>query len=72
MPSPMAARFNSWVCGRTLAGIGGVRIPPGTWMFVLCDCSTLSGGVSNESDREAPSGDAMTRNRVETPQKKKK
>ena len=28
--------------------------------------------MSNESDREAPEGEAVTRNRVEAPQKKKK
>jgi hypothetical protein len=47
-----------------------VRIPPGTWMLIPCGCCMLSNGVANESDREAPLGDAMTRNRVEAPQKK--
>ena len=61
-----------------------VRIPPGAWKFVSCDCCVLSGsglcvetitrpdettecGVYNECDREAPLGEAMTRNRVEAP-----
>jgi len=41
MPIPVAARFKAWVCGRSLAGIM-VRIPPGAWMFVCCECCTLS------------------------------
>jgi len=30
------------VCGRSLAGFR-VRIPPGAWKFVSCECCLLSG-----------------------------
>jgi hypothetical protein len=62
-----------------------VRIPPGACLSVSCECCVLSGrGLRvglitrpEESyrvwcvcDREAPYGDAVTRNRIEAPQKK--
>jgi len=38
----VAARSEAQVCGRSLARIV-VRFPPGTWMFVSCECCVLSG-----------------------------
>jgi len=42
MPVPVAARSKAWVCGRFFAG-NVVRIPPGSWMSVSCECCVLSG-----------------------------
>ena len=41
-PITVAARSEAWVCGRSLAGMR-VRIPPGAWMSVSCECCVLSG-----------------------------
>jgi hypothetical protein len=41
-PVPVAARSKVWICGRSPAGLW-VRIQPGTWMFVCCECCVLSG-----------------------------
>jgi len=42
MSSPVAARCNVWVYGRSLAGIEGLN-PGGTWTFYSCECCVLSG-----------------------------
>ena len=42
-PIPMPAPSKAWVCGRSLVGIGGVRILPGAWMFATGKRSVLSG-----------------------------
>jgi hypothetical protein len=42
MPFPVAVRSKTWVYGRSLAGMW-VRIPPGAWMSVSCECCVLSG-----------------------------
>ena len=42
LPVPVAARSKVWVCCRSPAEIW-VRIPPGAWMFVCCECCVLSG-----------------------------
>ena len=39
---PVAARYEAWVCGRSLAGIVGSN-PTGAWISVSCDCGVLSG-----------------------------
>jgi len=45
---PVAARSKAYVCGRSPAEIW-VRIPPGAWMFVCCECRVLSGrGLCDE------------------------
>jgi hypothetical protein len=41
-PIPVAARFNAWVCDRSLAGIAGSN-PAGVWMSVSCEGCELSG-----------------------------
>ena len=47
MPVPMAARSKAYVCGRSLRS--WVRIPPGAWKFVCCECCVLSGrGLCDE------------------------
>jgi hypothetical protein len=38
----VASSSKAWVCGRLLPEIG-VRIPPGEWMSVCCDCCVLQG-----------------------------
>ena len=42
LPVPVAARSKAWVFGRRLLRLW-VRIPPGAWMFVCCECCVLSG-----------------------------
>jgi hypothetical protein len=76
-PIPLAAHSKAWVCGRRLGGIVGYNPAGGT--DVCCECCVLSGrdlcvgliSRAEESyrvwcacDREDPSGEAMTRNRV--------
>jgi hypothetical protein len=39
---PGGRAFWDWACGLLLLGLR-VRIPPGTWMSVTCDCCVLSG-----------------------------
>jgi hypothetical protein len=41
-PIPAAARSESWIWGRSLAGIAGSN-PAGTRMSVSCECCVLSG-----------------------------
>jgi hypothetical protein len=41
-PIPVAARSKAWVCAVRLLGLW-VRIPPGAWMSVSCECCVLSG-----------------------------
>jgi len=44
----VAARSKAYVCGRSPAEIA-VRIPPGAWMLVCCECCVLSGrGLCDE------------------------
>ena len=38
----VAARSKAWVCGRSIAVIGGSN-PAGTWIFFCCECCVLSG-----------------------------
>ena len=82
----MVARSKAWICDFPFAGIMGSN-PSVSMDFVSCDCSVLLGievgpSTSPEEsyqlwytpricDREASSVEAMTRNRVEEPQKKK-
>ena len=84
---PVATRSKVWICDRPLAEIAGskpaermdvcllwvlccwVEVSESDWSLV--QRSLADYGVSNECDREAPQGEAMTRNRVEAPQKKK-
>jgi hypothetical protein len=40
--TPVATRAKTWVCCRSLAGIMGSNAA-GSWMFVSCDFSVLSG-----------------------------
>jgi len=85
---PAATRPKALACDRPLAGIAGSNPAERMdvcFLWVLC-CSvevSASGlslvqgslpdyGVSNECDREAPLGEAMTWNRVEAPHEKKK
>ena len=42
LPVPVAARSKAWVCCRTFLG-SRVRISPGAWMSVCCECCVLSG-----------------------------
>jgi hypothetical protein len=42
MTIPVATRSKAWVCGCSLAGMW-VRILPGAWMSVSCECCVLSG-----------------------------
>ena len=39
---PVAARYEAWVCGQSLAGIVGSN-PTGAWISVSCECGVLSG-----------------------------
>jgi len=39
MPMPVAERSKAWACLLRLR----VRIPPGAWMYVSCECCVLSG-----------------------------
>jgi len=39
---PVSARSNAWVCDLSFAGLR-VRMRPGAWMSVSCDCYVLSG-----------------------------
>ena len=41
---PVAARFQVWVCGRSLGGIVGSNAG-GPWKFVCCECCVLPGTV---------------------------
>jgi hypothetical protein len=41
MPIPVAAKFEAWVCGRSLAGITGSNLAGGMDVCLLC---VLSGG----------------------------
>ena len=44
----MATRSKAYVCGRSPVRLW-VRIPPGAWMFVCCECCVLSGrGLCDE------------------------
>jgi hypothetical protein len=46
MPIPVAARSKAWVCGGSLAGIGGSN--PAAGMNVCCECCVLLGkGLCN-------------------------
>jgi hypothetical protein len=51
VPFPMASRS-------VVAGLLGlrVRIPPGTWLFVSCECCVLSGGGFCEGPITRPEG----------------
>jgi hypothetical protein len=42
----VAARFKTWVCDRSLAGIAGSN-PAGAWMYVCCECCVLGRGLSD-------------------------
>jgi len=79
----VAAPSNTWVCGRSFAGIAGAN-PDGAWMSVIVGCcqvhvsasgwslvqtSAAECGVYNECDREAPCREAMNRNWVQALQK---
>jgi hypothetical protein len=47
-PIPVAARSKARVCGHSPAEIW-VRIPPGAWMSIFCECCVLSGtGLCDE------------------------
>jgi hypothetical protein len=41
LPIPVTAPSKTCVYGRSLSGLW-VRIPPGAWMFVCCECCVLS------------------------------
>jgi hypothetical protein len=44
-PIPVVARSKEWFSAARLLGLR-VRVPPGTWMSVCCECSVLwSGGL---------------------------
>ena len=48
MPVPVTARSKAWLGGRRLLGMW-IRIPPGAWMSVCCECCVLSGrGLCDE------------------------
>ena len=41
-PIPVAVRYKTWVCGRSVAGFV-VSNPAGAWMSVSWDCCGVSG-----------------------------
>jgi len=41
-PIPVSARYKMWCAAARLLGLQ-VRIPPGSWMSVFCECCVLPG-----------------------------
>ena len=86
-PILVAEQSKEWICGRSWAGIAGSN-PARVYLFLvsavcfqievyvsgwsLVQRSATEYGVLKECDREDTKGEAITRNRVEAPQKKKK
>ena len=47
-PVTVAAPSNAWVCGRLLAGIVGIRIPPGAFN-IFCGCCHVEASATGRS-----------------------